>query len=96
MDAILAYFSARLQEPSTWVSLGTLATAIGWKAAPQYWDTIAMIGMGAGGLIGTVLRERKKTTPTEIKTVVETMVKPEVVKPVSVAQLEAAIQNGGK
>ncbi len=52
---MLQYIINRLTEKSTWVSLGTLATVIGWKAAPQYWDTIAMIGMGIGGLLGTML-----------------------------------------
>ena len=94
MDSFLEYLAARLQEPSTWVSLGTLGTAIGWKIAPQYWETIALVGMGAGGAIGTFLRERKKTTAIEIKNVVEAVVKSEVTKPVSTATLEAAMKNG--
>lgn len=81
MDSSLDYLAARLQEPSTYVSLGSLLTAIGFKVAPQYWDSIAMICMGGGGLLGAILRERKKTTSAEIKQAVKETVVPSVVKP---------------
>jgi hypothetical protein len=80
MDAILDYAVARLQEPSTWVSLGTMLTGLGVVIAPEYWQAIMGVGMSAGGLAGVVLRERKKTTPAEIKKVVEQTVEPEVLK----------------
>lgn len=96
MDAILDYLAARMKEPSTWVSLGSLATAVGFAVSPENWQLIAAIGMGLGGFLGTILTERKKTTATEIKNVVEAVVKPEVTKPVSTPVLEAAMKNGAK
>ncbi len=76
------------------MSLGTLATGLGFAIAPEYWQSIAAVGMGLGGLLGTILRERKKTTPQEIKAVVEAVAKPEAVKPVqpSPVVLEAAMK----
>lgn len=75
MTDLLDYLAARFSEPSTWVSLGVLFTGMGWQIAPDYWQSIAGIGMGLGGLLGTILRERKKTTTAEIKDVVEDTVK---------------------
>jgi hypothetical protein len=80
MDAVLDYLVARLQEPSTWVSLGTLATAIGWNLAPDHWQLIALIGMGVGSTLGAIIRERRKTTPAEIKAVIVKTVEPEAIK----------------
>lgn len=81
LDTILDYLSARAQEPSTWVSLGVFATGVGWNISPEHWQTIALVGMGAGGLLGSILRERKKATPIEIKNVVEAVVKPQSINP---------------
>lgn len=94
MDSILEYIAARLQEPSTWASLGSLATAVGFVIAPEYWQAIAAVGLGLGGLLGTLLRERKKTTATEIKSVVQAVVKPDAVKPIPppVSTLEATMK----
>jgi len=92
MDSTIDYIVARVQEPSTWVSLGTLATGLGFAVAPEYWQSIAAIGMGVGGLLGTIMRERKKTTAVEIKSVVEAVVKPEVTRPVSTPVLEAKMK----
>jgi len=69
-SAFLSWLAARASEPSTWVSLGSMVTAVGFNLAPEYWTYIAGIGMGLGGLIGLILRE-KKTTTNEIKTVAE-------------------------
>lgn len=84
MDSTLDYIAARLQEPSTYASLGMLFTAIGWQIAPDQWQAIAGICMGVGGLIGSVLRERKKATEKEIKEVakeaVHETVTPEALK----------------
>ncbi len=80
MDAILEYMASRLQEPSTWVSLGSVATGVGIAVAPEYWQAITSIGLGVGGILGAALRERKKTTPAEIKKVVEQTVEPSVLK----------------
>ena len=94
MDSFLDYIAARLKEPSTYVSFGSLATAVGFAVSPENWQLIAAIGMGAGGLLGTILTERKKTTPVEIKAAVQAMVKPEATKSVSTATVEAAMKNG--
>lgn len=59
MDSTWNYLVGRMQEPSTWVSLGSLFTAVGFAVAPEYWQAISTIGMGLGGLIGTILSERK-------------------------------------
>lgn len=63
----MQYLINRLSEKSTWVALGMLGTAIGWKVAPGTWDNIAMIGMGLGGTLGTLLPSRVQqanVTPT--------------------------------
>ncbi len=70
MDAILEYAIARSQEPSTWVSLGTMLTGLGVVIAPEHWQAIMGVCMFIGGGLGAALRERKKTTPAEIKAVV--------------------------
>ncbi len=80
MDDILEYVTARMKEPSTWASLGIFVTGIGWNIAPEYWQAIAGIGMGIGGALGFVLRERKKTTTAEIKAVVAATVEPSAMK----------------
>lgn len=94
MDAALEYLAARLQEPSTWVSIGSMLTGVGVVIAPEYWQAIMGIGLIGGGLLGTVLRERKKTTPVEIKAVIEAIAKPEAIKsnPPSPATLEKVMQ----
>ena len=71
MDSVLEYAVARLQEPSTWVSLGTMLTGLGVTIAPEYWQAIMGVGMSLGGAAGVVMRERKKTTTAEIKQVVQ-------------------------
>lgn len=82
-QSLLSWLSARLSEPSTWVSLGTMITAIGFNIAPEYWTQIAAVGMGLGGLAGLILKE-KKTTTAQIKSVaekaVEEKVSPEALK----------------
>lgn len=75
------YFAARMQEPSTYVGLGAMVTGIGIKIAPEYWNAITFIGLGIGGFLATVIRERKKTTPAEIKEIVKDTVKPTAVEP---------------
>lgn len=98
MDAILDYLSQKMKEPSTWISLGALATAVGWKISPADWSNIALFGMGIGGLLGVILSERKKTSPTEIKAVVENVVKPAALEPIQPApkELEAAMKEATK
>lgn len=81
MDTAVGYIVARLQEPSTWVSLGSMLTGLGIVIAPDKWQAIMGIGLGVGGFLGAVLRERKKTTPAEIKEVVKDTVVPNAVQP---------------
>jgi hypothetical protein len=76
----LSYIAQRMTEPSTWVSIGALVTAVGWNIAPEYWTQIAAIGMGVGGLMGTILRERQNHTTPEIKAIVKETVKDSAVK----------------
>ncbi len=80
MDAFIEYCIARSQEPSTWVSLGTALTGAGVMVAPQYWQIIMGVCMFIGGGLGAVMRERKKTTPAEIKAVVVQTVERDALK----------------
>lgn len=58
---IIVYLASRMKEPSTWVSLGGLVTAIGWSIRPDLWQEIAAVGMGIGGLLGAALAEKSPT-----------------------------------
>lgn len=91
------YLIQRAKEPSTYVSLGMLLTAVGWSISPEHWQVISQFCMGLGGFIGMILAERKKTTAVEIKNVVQEVVKPEATKPITPTpeKLEAAMKNGG-
>lgn len=80
MNFLADYIVGRIQEPSTWVSLGTTLTGLGVVIAPEYWQAIMGVGMSLGGFLGVVLRERKKTTSQEIKAVVEQTVTPDAIK----------------
>ncbi len=80
-DGVLEYISSRLVEPSTWVSIGSAATGLGVIIAPDKWQAIMGIGMTLGGLLGVVLRERKKTSAAEIQNVVQAVVKPTAMEP---------------
>lgn len=74
------YLVARMQEPSTYVSLGVLLTGLGYGLAPEYWQAISTLCLSVGGLAGVLIRERKKTTPDEIKEVVKDVVIPAAVQ----------------
>lgn len=50
--------TSRLKEPSTWLGLGTLVTAVGWNISPELWQSIATVGMGLGGLLAVVMAEK--------------------------------------
>lgn len=80
MDFLRDYLIARAQEPSTWVSLGVFFTGIGWNIAPEHWQLIALVGMGFGGLAGSLIRERQKMTTAEVKDVAKEAID-ETVKP---------------
>lgn len=95
-NTILDYLAARAIEPSTWVSMGTMLSGLGIVIAPDKWQAIMGLGMGIGGFLGMVLRERKKTSATEIKNVVEAVVKPTALEPAPPPpkELEAIKANG--
>jgi len=59
MGALITALTDRLKEPSTWVGLGSLVTAVGWKIAPDLWQAISVVGMGLGGLMAIILTEKK-------------------------------------
>lgn len=80
-DAALVYIAGRMQEPSTWTALGLIFTGAGVGVSPERWQGIMMIGLIGFGAIGAALGERKKTTPAEIKTAVDLLVKPEAKNP---------------
>ena len=54
------FIADRLKEPSTWMGLGSLVTAIGWQFSPELWQAIAAVGMGIGGLVAVLLAEKRK------------------------------------
>ena len=96
LDDILTYLARRFQEPSTYNALALLSTGLGFKIAPQYWDTIAFFCMMGFGAVGFALAERKKTTAVEIKSVVEAVVKPTALdpQPPKPQELEKVMRNG--
>jgi hypothetical protein len=53
------WISQRIKEPSTWVGLGSLVTAVGWQFSPELWQAIAAVGMGVGGLLAVLVKEKK-------------------------------------
>lgn len=55
------WLSERLQEPSTYVGLGSFLTAAGFAFKPEYWQWVAAIGMGIGGLLGAVISAKKSS-----------------------------------
>lgn len=73
MDQTIDYIVERMKEPSTYVSLGSLLTAIGFTISPENWQAIAFTCMGLGGLIGTFLSDRR-TKKSEIKEMAEKVV----------------------
>lgn len=57
---LVTYVCSRVREPSTWLGLGSLGTALGWSIAPEHWMLISQIGMGAGGLVAAALSDGKE------------------------------------
>ena len=58
MNGLIDYALERAVEPSTWIGIGSLFTAIGWTIAPDAWMAISNVGMGIGGFAAVILRER--------------------------------------
>lgn len=59
MGNLISLIAARLREPSTWVGIGSLVTAIGFAVKPELWQAISAVGMGFGGLMAVLLGENK-------------------------------------
>ncbi|CAB4171508.1 hypothetical protein UFOVP1349_37 [uncultured Caudovirales phage] len=58
LKSILQYAIDRADEPSTWIGIGSMFTAIGWAINPETWQAISYIGMGVGGFAAMVLKEK--------------------------------------
>jgi hypothetical protein len=58
MNKFLSLIAARLREPSTWVGVGSLVTAVGFSVAPELWKEISAVGMGVGGLLAVLMSEK--------------------------------------
>lgn len=63
MNALLSVVLSKLREPSTWVGLGSLVTAIGWNIKPELWAQISGVAMGLGGLLAVILSEKSSAKP---------------------------------
>lgn len=59
MTNLISFFATRLREPSTWIGLGSMVTAIGFAVKPELWQAISAIGIGIGGLLAVLLPENK-------------------------------------
>jgi hypothetical protein len=59
MSGIFNLIASRLREPSTWVGIGSLVTAVGFAVKPELWQSISAVGMGLGGLMAVLLGETK-------------------------------------
>lgn len=61
MGGIIDVIVSKMKEPSTWVGLGSLVTAIGWNIKPELWASISGVAMGIGGLLAVILSEKKSS-----------------------------------
>lgn len=61
MSNLLDVLIGKMKEPSTWVSLGSLLTAVGFAVRPDLWQQISSVAMGLGGVLGILLSEKKST-----------------------------------
>lgn len=59
MTNLFTLIATRLREPSTWIGLGSLGTAVGFAVKPELWQAISVVGMGLGGLMAVLLGENK-------------------------------------
>lgn len=59
MSNLFTLIATRLREPSTWIGLGSLVTAVGFAVKPELWQAISAVGMGLGGLMAVLLGENK-------------------------------------
>lgn len=61
MSNLLDVLIGKMKEPSTWVGLGSLLTAVGFAVRPDLWQQISSVAMGLGGVLGILLSEKKST-----------------------------------
>lgn len=61
MGNLLDVLVGKIKEPSTWVGLGSLLTAIGFAVRPDLWQQISSVAMGIGGILGILLSEKKSS-----------------------------------
>jgi len=54
----MKYLLERLKEPSTWVGLTTIATALGLKISPEQAQSIISTGLLCAGLIGAITKDK--------------------------------------
>lgn len=59
MKKIVSYFSARLQEPSTWRGVTLLLTGLGASVSPELSEAIVIFGMMFAGAIGIATPDKK-------------------------------------
>lgn len=50
---------ARIKEPSTWAGLVTILTVAGVAVSPEMKEAVISAGVGIGGLILVIMKERK-------------------------------------
>ena len=58
LDLALAWFAARLREPTTWHGLTVLLTALGVHLSPDSMQAIIGVGAAVAGFILVCTRER--------------------------------------
>lgn len=64
MSGIFQYIFDRFKEPSTYLGLGSLLTAIGVQIDPALWKEIMGVCMGLAGVLGMILGTR--ITPSTV------------------------------
>ena len=60
MKDLLAWFGARLKEPSTWRAITIAGTYVGWTISPMMIETAITIGGGIYTLILLVKKDASK------------------------------------
>lgn len=66
LDALLGWLAARLVEPSTYLGLSTILVLLHLGAPPGLTQSITYIGMGIGGVLGIILKEKGIAVPPQL------------------------------
>ncbi len=66
LDDLLGWIAARLSEPSTYAGLGMLLVVMHLNAPAGVTQSITYIGMGVGGILSIVLKEKGAIIPTAV------------------------------